>query len=252
MKELLAVQAELSAPKGQRNNFGGYTYRSCEDILEAVKPLLVENGLTLVVSDELMLIGERYYVKATATVKSETAEVSCDGYAREEEVKKGMDSSQITGACSSYARKYALNGLFLIDDNKDSDTTNEHGGKKKKRVVAPEPKASPKPKAEAPPPPPPPPVDVAAPAPVEEAPKELPTQTDPPLKLHDTREIPADVLVQVSDAFSEFSLSLGQLALFIGVDRENWNMDTKNSLLAIYNQLAEGDSDLLGRINANG
>jgi len=123
-EKLIKIQTELKAPKNQRNNFGNYNYRSCEDILEAVKPLLKENGLTLRLIDELVNIGERYYVKATAILSDGNDTIENVSYAREEEIKKGMDGSQITGASSSYARKYALNGLFLIDDVKDSDTTN--------------------------------------------------------------------------------------------------------------------------------
>lgn len=127
--KLFNIQQELNAPKNQRNNFGNYNYRSCEDILEAVKPLLNENKCVLKLSDEIIYTGERYHVKAIATLTDvETGEKeSADGWAREEESKKGMDGSQITGASSSYARKYALNGLFCIDDNKDSDSTNTHG-----------------------------------------------------------------------------------------------------------------------------
>ena len=123
-KKLLAVQAELKAPKGQYNSFGKYKYRSCEDILEAVKPILAKVGATLVVGDELLIMGERYYIKAVATfMDAETGDkVTNTAYAREEETKKGMDGSQITGTASSYARKYCLNGLFLIDDTKDADT----------------------------------------------------------------------------------------------------------------------------------
>ena len=125
MKEkLLEIQQKLKAPKNQKNSFGGYNYRSCEDILEAVKPLLKEQGLLLRLDDELVQIGERYYIKATAIISDGKEEIRNTSYAREEETKKGMDGSQITGASSSYARKYALNGLFLIDDVKDSDTTN--------------------------------------------------------------------------------------------------------------------------------
>lgn len=123
-EKLLKIQGELKAPKGQFNSFGNYKYRSCEDILEAVKPLCVKCGLCLTLSDNIELIGERYYIKATATVtdiESDTTH-SVSAYAREEENKKGMDSSQITGSASSYARKYALNGLFDIDDTKDADT----------------------------------------------------------------------------------------------------------------------------------
>lgn len=123
-EKLLKIQCELKAPKNQKNDFGGYNYRSCEDILEAVKPLLKEESLTLRLTDELINIGERYYIKATAIITDGTDKIENIAYAREEENKKGMDGSQITGASSSYARKYALNGLFLIDDVKDSDTTN--------------------------------------------------------------------------------------------------------------------------------
>mgnify|MGYP004511038871 CR=1 FL=1 len=119
---LMNVQAQLNAPKGQFNSFGKYAYRSCEDILEAVKPLLAKNGLTLNLSDEIVAVGSRIYVKATATVRGENDSVSATAYAREPEQKKGMDDSQITGTASSYARKYALNGLFCIDDAKDADT----------------------------------------------------------------------------------------------------------------------------------
>ena len=120
-------QMKLKAPKGQYNDFGKYSYRSCEDIFEALKPLLDENKLTLMMSDELCNIGERYYIKATACLydtENETSIINI-AYAREEETKKNFDGSQITGASSSYARKYALNGLFLIDDTKDSDFTNK-------------------------------------------------------------------------------------------------------------------------------
>ena len=120
---LIAVQAALKAPKGQYNKFGGYKYRSCEDILEAVKPLLADQGLTLTLTDEVLDIGGWHYVQATATVSNGSDSVSCRAYARESETKKGMDASQITGTASSYARKYALNGLFLIDDTKDADAT---------------------------------------------------------------------------------------------------------------------------------
>ncbi|HCX7673343.1 TPA: ERF family protein [Escherichia coli] len=119
-KKLWTIQQTLNAPKNQRNNFGGYNYRSAEDILEAVKPLL--QSITLTVSDEIILIGNRYYVKATATLSDGENEIAVTAYAREEESKKGMDASQLTGATSSYARKYALNGLFCIDDARDPDT----------------------------------------------------------------------------------------------------------------------------------
>ncbi|EOR2993255.1 ERF family protein [Escherichia coli] len=119
-KKLWTIQQTLNAPKNQRNNFGGYNYRSAEDILEAVKPLL--QNITLTVSDEIVLIGYRYYVKATATLSDGEDVIAVTAYAREEESKKGMDASQLTGATSSYARKYALNGLFCIDDARDPDT----------------------------------------------------------------------------------------------------------------------------------
>lgn len=137
-EKLLAVQAELKAPKGQTNSFGKYKYRSCEDILESVKPLLKKYNATLVISDSLELIGDRYYIKATATFQ----DVETDGiientaYARESAEKKGMDDSQVTGATSSYARKYALNGLFLIDDTKDADTDEFRNQQKSKEERA--------------------------------------------------------------------------------------------------------------------
>lgn len=120
---LAAVQSELKAPKGQFNKFGGYHYRSCEDILEAVKPILKAHDLALHLADEPAMVGERYYIKATATLADFTGQqISSTAYAREPLDKKGMDDSQITGTASSYARKYALNGLFCIDDTKDADT----------------------------------------------------------------------------------------------------------------------------------
>lgn len=126
MKELIAIQSELKAPKSQFNKFGGYKYRKAEDILEAVKPLLNKQKCTLTITDDIVMVGNRIYVKATATIKNEKGEgETSTGWAREEETKKGMDASQITGASSSYARKYALNGLLAIDDNQDSDTTND-------------------------------------------------------------------------------------------------------------------------------
>lgn len=123
MVEILnKIQCELKAPKTQVNKFGGYHYRSCEDILEAVKPLLEKYEAVLNISDEIVLIGTRYYIKATATLRVKDASISTNAYARECESKKGMDEAQLTGATSSYARKYALNGLFAIDDEKDADT----------------------------------------------------------------------------------------------------------------------------------
>lgn len=122
MEALQTIQSKLKAPKNQFNKFGGYKYRSCEDILEAVKPLLKEAGAQLVISDDITEVGGRIYVKATVTITAGAESVSATAYAREAETKKGMDESQITGTASSYARKYALNGLFLIDDNADADT----------------------------------------------------------------------------------------------------------------------------------
>ena len=121
-EKLIRIQGKLKAPKGNYNSFGRYKYRSCEDILEAVKPLLAEEDLTLTLSDEIEQIGDRYYVRATASLYDEALVTTVSAYAREEDNKKGMDASQITGTASSYARKYALNGLFLIDDTKDADT----------------------------------------------------------------------------------------------------------------------------------
>ena len=125
-EKLLSVQSELKAPKNQTNNFGRYNYRSCEDILEAVKPILKKEKCVVIVNDEIEQVDNRFYVKATVSlVDVESGEIiASSAYAREEENKKGMDSSQVTGASSSYARKYALNGLFAIDDTKDGDVTN--------------------------------------------------------------------------------------------------------------------------------
>lgn len=135
-EKLLSIQQELKAPKGQYNSFGKYKYRSCEDILESVKPLLGARKAAIYLSDSIHEISGRYYLEARATfVDCETGEtIYVTALAREEESKKGMDSSQVTGAASSYARKYALNGLLCIDDTKDSDATNTHG---KEKVAAP-------------------------------------------------------------------------------------------------------------------
>lgn len=124
LKKLGAIQTTLKAPKGQYNSFGKYKYRSCEDILEAVKPILKAVDCSLTITDDISSVGDRYYITATATLyDNESGEsISNKSSAREEETKKGMDGSQITGTASSYARKYALNGLFLIDDTKDADT----------------------------------------------------------------------------------------------------------------------------------
>lgn len=155
-EKLLAIQSELKVPKSQRNSFGNYNYRSCEDIVEAVKPLCAKHGVVLTLSDEIVVVGagiepvtvgndpnmcrafgtQRVYVKATARITHTNTEIPEQfqeivsyGWAREAESKKGMDEAQITGSASSYARKYALNGLFAIDDTKDPDATNDHGKK---------------------------------------------------------------------------------------------------------------------------
>ena len=128
MKELIIIQAQLKAPKNQFNDFGGYKYRNCEDILEAAKPLLAAQECILTLTDDILFVGDRFYVRATITITNKDGKtVTTTACARESADKKGMDAAQITGAASSYARKYALNGLFLIDDTKDADTTNDHG-----------------------------------------------------------------------------------------------------------------------------
>ena len=123
---LQSIQQKLVAPKGQYNNFGKYSYRSAEDILEALKPILQEHDAVLILQDGIVQIGDRYYVEATATLYAVGETIGTTAYAREDDSKKGMDGSQVTGAASSYARKYALNGLFMIDDNKDPDTDEYH------------------------------------------------------------------------------------------------------------------------------
>lgn len=125
-QKLIKVQSELKAPKGQKNTFGNYNYRSAEDILEAVKPLLSEQGLLMTITDIVEQIGERYYIQAKVILTDGEDMVEVTGYARESLNKKGMDDSQITGTASSYARKYAMNGLFLIDDTKDSDSNENY------------------------------------------------------------------------------------------------------------------------------
>ena len=138
-QKLQGIQSSLKAPKGQTNKFGGYRSRSAEDILEALKPLLGEWGCSLVIQDEMVEVGGRVYVKASANLIDNDSEsvLSTTAYAREAEAKKGMDDAQITGSASSYARKYALNGLFAIDDTKDPDATNTHGKDKSQAVTAP-------------------------------------------------------------------------------------------------------------------
>lgn len=128
-QKLQGIQSSLKAPKGQTNKFGGYKYRSCEDILTALKPLLAEWGCSVTITDTIVEVGGRVYVRADASLNDNESEqfIYTAGFAREAEIKKGMDDAQITGSASSYARKYALNGLFAIDDTKDPDATNDHG-----------------------------------------------------------------------------------------------------------------------------
>lgn len=135
MNKLIEIQQELKVPKGQYNAFGKYKYRSCEDIVEALKPVIHSKGMYLRLTDEIVQIGERYYVQATAELIGDDVTYSATGYAREEESKKGMDGSQVTGAASSYARKYALNGLLAIDDSEDSDTSNKEEKKDDREVL---------------------------------------------------------------------------------------------------------------------
>lgn len=129
-QKLIAIQTELKAPKSQFNKFGGYNYRNCEDILEAVKPLCAKHDVVPLLSDEIVMIGERYYVKGIAKITDGKDEIVTTAFARESVDKKGMDESQITGSASSYARKYALNGLFCIDDTKDADFMDNSQNKK--------------------------------------------------------------------------------------------------------------------------
>ncbi len=125
IERVIAVQSQLKAPKNQRNDFGGFNYRSCEDILEAVKPLLKAEGLYLNITDDIVVLGDRYYVKATATLSDGERSLPSQAFAREPEERAKMDGSQVTGSASSYARKYALNGLLAIDDTKDADALNK-------------------------------------------------------------------------------------------------------------------------------
>lgn len=135
-QKLIAIQSELKAPKSQYNKFGGYNYRNCEDILEAVKPLCAKHEIVPLLSDEVVVIGDRYYIKATAKVTDGNDEIATTAFARESKDKKGMDESQITGSASSYARKYALNGLFCIDDTKDADFMDNAQNKKPASTLA--------------------------------------------------------------------------------------------------------------------
>ena len=134
INQLAEIQAKLKAPKGQFNSFGKYHYRSAEDILEAVKKVVNPMGFSITLTDDLIIADGRWYIKSVAELTDGKQTFSSIGLAREEETKKGMDGSQITGAASSYARKYALNGLFAIDDTKDSDATNDHGKSQESKV----------------------------------------------------------------------------------------------------------------------
>jgi len=139
IEKLVSVQSKLNAPKNQFNSFGKYKYRSCEDILEGVKPLLAEFGLYQSITDEIVMVGDRYYIKATVTIYDGVSEMSNSALARECVSKKGMDDAQLTGSVSSYARKYALSGIYAIDDSKDADT-DEHTNQ---QANAPQKQASP-------------------------------------------------------------------------------------------------------------
>lgn len=135
IEKLIRIQAELKVPKNRRNTFGNYNYRSCEDIVDAAKPLCHAEGFALILSDEVVVVGTRVYVKATAKlVNGEVLVCVAEGWAREAETQKGMNEAQITGSASSYARKYALNGLFAIDDVADADATNDHAATQVKKV----------------------------------------------------------------------------------------------------------------------
>ena len=138
-QKLIEIQAELKAPKSQYNKFGGYNYRNCEEILEAVKPLCAKHEIVPLLSDEIVMIGDRFYIKATAKVTDGKDEIATTAYARESKDKKGMDESQITGSASSYARKYALNGLFCIDDTKDADFMDNSQNSKSQQQPKPQP-----------------------------------------------------------------------------------------------------------------
>lgn len=135
-ESLNTIQTKLKAPKGQNNDFGHYKYRSCEDILKAVKSLLDETKTTLILNDDIVQVGTRYYIKATATLTDGTEHVSVSAFAREQESKKGMDEAQVTGATSSYARKYALCGLFAIDGEDDQDTMDNRQEGVKNRLAS--------------------------------------------------------------------------------------------------------------------
>ena len=140
LEKLNYIQTKLKAPKGQFNSFANFKYRSCEDILEAVKPLLEETKSALIINDEIINVGSRFYIKATVNLIDQTCGISSSAFAREADTKKGMDEAQITGATSSYARKYALNGLFCIDDTKDADS-HDNNIQNSKPVETPKPKA---------------------------------------------------------------------------------------------------------------
>ena len=135
--KLAEIQAKLKVPKSQTNAFGKYKYRSCEDIIEAVKPIINPLGFHLILTDQIVMIGNRYYVESIATLSDGKEMYTAKGYAREDEASKGRDGSQTTGSSSSYSRKYALNGLFAIDDTKDSDATNQGDKEDKSKTTKP-------------------------------------------------------------------------------------------------------------------
>ena len=255
MKELqtalLAVQDELNAPKGQRNNFGNYNYRSCEDILAAAKPLLVKNGIVLTISDSIKMIGERFYVMATAVIEFGDVSISVNGYARETEEKKGMDGAQVTGAASSYARKYALNGLFCIDDTKDADATETHGKKAtkapaKKRTVkmgeakTAESKLKPVAKVETPV------VEKKLEAPEKKIEIPLVPFVEVDLAAGDQTLLLEAAIEGITGAFAEFNVTLKQVENYILTPSAEWTNNVKDTvLLPAYNKLAGGDKELL-------
>jgi len=218
------VQQNLHAPKGQRNNFGNYNYRSCEDILEAVKAPLNEMECVILLSDQIKMIGERIYVEATATFVSENSDgadaefVAATAFARESLTKKGMDESQITGAASSYARKYALNGLLLIDDNKDADTGVQHAEVKGGASSKPAPRSKPKPT------PKPTPTPAPAPAP---APKPAASSAGASVLIEEkTRQA-------IINAFDVIGVEIWDLEKLYGAP-ETWTKADHKAMLAAY------------------
>ena len=240
--ELARIQHELNAPKNLFNKFGNYYYRNAEGILAAVKPLL--NGLALIVNDEPMMIGERYYIKATATLTDGEESVSATAYAREDEVKKGMDGCQLTGACSSYARKYALNALLMIDDSKDSDDDalspkNPENAKEDKPKQQQKPAAQPKPQQK------PQAVKRDAPADVmvaDKLPEKAPEKPKNPVKEYIANELVfMGQMFEIPDKnemirkFGEMRQSLIDAKLIDDVDSDHQTMEQAKAMIdAIY------------------